>query len=93
VSYKLALALLRGGGAYHGHVVITFYLTSKPSDSIFVDYKGSKVIKLVINGDDVIEGEPFRNHRIYFPKELLKEGRNEVAIRFESSYVRDCQGL
>jgi len=41
----------------------------------------------------VTSGEPFRNHRVYFQQDLLKEGENTVIIRFESKYVRDCQGM
>ena len=39
-----------------------------------------------------MDGTPFREHRIYFPSDLLKEGNNFVQIRFVSNYVRDCEG-
>ena len=95
VSYKLTLALLKGGKTFHGHVSINFDLSaeSSKSDNIFVDYKGKKLQKLVINGRRVTDGNPFREHRIYLPEKLLKEGANEIRVQFESSYVRDCQGM
>ena len=40
-----------------------------------------------------MKGNPFRDHRVYFDKDLLKVGSNEVEIRFESNYVRDNQGV
>ena len=89
------LALLRGGKTYQGHVEIKFTLTatSAKSDQIFVDYRGEQVLALWINGEQVLEGTPFRGHRIYFPVNLLQEGENTVSVRFESKYVRDCQGI
>ena len=95
VSYKLALALIRGGKTFHGHVLINFSLNSQSaaSDGIFVDYHGEKVHSLHVNGKQVMEGSPYRDHRIYFPKEMLKEGANSVSVTFESYYVKDCQGM
>lgn len=40
-----------------------------------------------------MDGEPFRDHRIYFPKDLLKAGENVVKVYYESKYARDCQGM
>jgi len=87
--------LLRGGKNFHGQVEVKFSLSaeSAKSDNIFIDYKGHKVLKLVINGTKVTDGEPFREHRVYFRKDLLKEGQNTVMIRFVSKYVKDCQGM
>jgi aminopeptidase N len=50
-------------------------------------------MRLVINGTEVRDGTPFRDHRIYFPANLLREGKNLVTIRFVSRYVKDCQGM
>ena len=95
VFYKLAYALNRGGDTFEGQVIINFSLTSegKNSDDIFVDYRGKSLHTLEINGTTITQGEPFHDHRIYFDKQWLKEGRNEVLIRFTSNYVRDCQGV
>ena len=92
VSYKLAYALLRGGETFHGQVEINFTL-NQPSDTIFADYKGEKVHKIIVNGQTVEDPKAYRNHKIYFPKDLLKSGENKVLVRFVSKYVRDCQGI
>jgi aminopeptidase N len=94
VRYQIAYAMLRGGKNYHGQVKIQFTLNKGADlDSVFVDYRGEKVLRLSVNGSQVTEGSPFRDHRIYFPSTLLQEGANEVEIRFVSKYVRDCQGI
>jgi len=46
-----------------------------------------------VNDNKITTGNPFRDHRIYFPKEHLKLGVNKVTIRFTSKYVRDCEGV
>ena len=92
VSYKLAYALLRGGENFHGQVEINFTLT-EAKDSIFADYKGQEVHKIIVNGNQVEDSKAYRNQKIYFPKEFLKSGENKVQIRFVSKYVRDCQGI
>ena len=94
VSYALAYALLRGGDNYHGQVNIQFTLREGADLSdVFVDYRGEKVLRLEVNGSTVTEKGVFRDHRVYFPQDLLKEGVNNVTIRFVSKYVRDCQGV
>ena len=62
VSYKMALALLKGGKTFHGHSIIKFSLTEESckSDNIFVDYKGS-ISRLVINGKQVDAKTCFKN--------------------------------
>ena len=95
VSYRLAYALNRGGETFHGKVEVSFSLTkqSAEADDIFVDYRGDKVHSLEINGNSVTTGNPFRDHRIYFDKQFLKQGENKVQVRFTSNYTRDCQGV
>lgn len=92
VSYRLAYALLKGGETFEGQVEVKFTLSeqSAKSEDIFVDYRGEKVHKLVVNGNQVTSGTPFRDHRIYFDPAHLKAGPNSVSIRFTSKYVRDC---
>lgn len=36
---------------------------------------------------------PFANDKIHIKKELLQLGENEIEIKFESRYVRDCEGI
>lgn len=52
-------------------------------------------MKLNINNKDIsVDGRSaFRDHRIFFDKKYLKEGKNSVMIKFVSNYVRDCQGI
>jgi len=59
------------------------------SDNIFIDYRGEKVRKLVINDLEIWANDPFHDHRIDFPKDFLLEGRNEVSIRFATNIVGD----
>ena len=82
VSYKTAYALLRGGDKFHGQIEIKFSLTEEAalSDDIFVDYKGERISDLVVNGIKVAKGTPFRDHRIYFPKDHLHKGQNIVSL-------------
>jgi hypothetical protein len=49
VSYKLALALIAGGESFHGHILASFTLNKIPKD-LFLDFKGRKVMNLIING-------------------------------------------
>jgi len=92
VQYELALAMLRGGQTFFGQVSIVFTLKDgfNDSKSIFIDYKGKKVLSLIINGQKVESGDPFRDHKIYMPLDLLKVGENQVTCSFESKYVQDC---
>lgn len=80
VEYKVAYALLRGGETFHGQVDIKFSLsaTSCKSENIFCDYRGEKVLWLTVNGQKATKANLFRDHRIYFPVDLLKEGENIV---------------
>ena len=95
VGYRLAYALPKGGKTFEGNVTVWFNLSAEgaTSDNIFVDYRGEKVHTLTINGKDVSSGNPFHDHRVYFAKEHLAEGKNEVSIRFTTKIVRDCQGV
>jgi len=63
------------------------------SDNIFVDYRGEKVHAIIVNGHRVTTGNPFREHKVFFPQEHLKQGPNSVFIRFTTAYVRDVEGV
>ena len=41
----------------------------------------------------MLEDNPFKGNRIYFPVEFLQENENTVSIKFESKYVSDHQGI
>jgi len=61
-------------------------------EDTFLDYAGESVLWMKINGTE-ITANPFANDRINLTKENLKAGVNEILIRFESKYVRDCEGI
>ena len=91
-KYRIAYALLRGGERFHGQSKITFDL-KEVSDKIFVDYRGEKLLSLKVNGNQITEGNPFRDHRIYFDQKHLVVGSNTVEVRYISNYVKDCEGV
>ena len=83
MTYKLAYALYRGGNSYEGKVQIGFDLTQSFQDlltknpenapkQIFIDYKGEKIHKLVVNGTQVVSGDPFHDHRIHIEVSALR---------------------
>lgn len=90
----MALALHRGGETFEGQVTIKFSLCHdfQNSDNIYADYKGEKVTRIDVNGSRITDKGVYRDHKIYFPSEYLKEGVNTVRINFVSKYSKDCQG-
>lgn len=62
-------------------------------DDTFLDYAGEIVHWIKINGKKVEDHNPFANDKINIKKELLVKGVNTVEIKFESRYVRDCEGI
>jgi len=90
--YMIALSLLPGGLNFEGQVIVNFDLSLVSSD-IFLDFEGSKVLSIVVNGKEAMFPDLFSEHKIKLPVELLKEGRNQAQVRFTGTYVRDCQGL
>lgn len=91
VSYRIAYALIRGGKTFHGQVQVKFTLTEM--DDTFLDYAGESLSWVKVNGQEITDYNPFANDKINIKKELLKLGENVVEIKFESRYVRDCEGI
>lgn len=91
VSYRIAYALLRGGKTFLGQVKVQF--TMSTVDDTFLDYAGETVHWIKVNGKSVEDYNPFANDKITIKKELLVKGVNTVEIKFESRYVRDCEGI
>jgi aminopeptidase N len=58
----------------------------------FLDYAGESLAWVKVNGKEVTDN-PFANDKINLKAELLVLGENVVDIRFESRYVRDCEGI
>lgn len=68
VSYNLALSLITGGDSYLGHVRVNFTLNKIPNN-LFIDYKGRKVMNLIVNGNLVPQDlDVFKGHRILIPE-------------------------
>ena len=61
-------------------------------DDTFLDYKGESIHWIKVNGK-LIDYNPFENDKIHLKKNPLMAGSNIVEIRFESRYVRDCEGI
>jgi hypothetical protein len=99
VTYRLAIALIKGGDSFLGHVIIKFTLDHKTSnnqdfDMLFIDYKGRKVKYFKVNGEYVDDRRVYRKQRLFIPAELQKTGMtNTVDILFESEYVKNCAGV
>ena len=77
------LSKLAYSNCYNGSVTIQFSL-DKQSEHIFVDFVG-KVQKMMVSGKETW-GYFLRDNRIYFRKEILKIGENEITIFFENVY-------
>ncbi len=75
VQYALNVVLPRGN-SYCGSVEIKFAL-AKPGH-IFLDYGGSDVGDVVINGVRTPAEKVFSEHQITVPEELLQKGNNIV---------------
>lgn len=104
LHYRVAFALLPGGKTFRGQVEIDFKLLreiKKESDDepdwAFLDYTGT-VHSVENNGkkvDAILEDKlSYKKDRIYFNPDNLSVGKmNKVIITFESSYVRDNEGV
>ena len=98
VSYRLVYAMLPGGKTFRGQVEISFNLKETLNDGsmtewAFLDYKGAAVHWVTNNGKDITGSTVFKDDRIYLCDDNLPVGTNKMVINFESTYVRDCQGV
>ena len=102
VKYRIIYAMLPGGKTFRGRVTVNFDVSDRINEGIvredkswsFLDYKGHAVHKLVMNGTEIPTDKiNFKDERIYFDMDILKEGTNEAVVDFESSYIKDCQGI
>jgi aminopeptidase N len=87
VSYHLTLTLTKQE-SYAGILIVKFE-ASDPSESLWLDFKGSKVTDLSINGQ--VQPVSHTNSRLLLPK--LAQGPNSVHIKFYNKYSRDGLGL
>ncbi len=82
VAYELSLTLPAGELEYRGETTITFSVSAL-DDPLFIDYKGQRITRLVINGNDA--DVDLRDNRLWLPADRL-EGRNRVTISYENRY-------
>ncbi|MEQ8768025.1 MAG: M1 family aminopeptidase [Planctomycetota bacterium] len=82
IQYELSLTLDKGAESASGIVQVRFHLEDAESPLI-LDFAGSAIESLQINGEPVEAIERVANH-IVLPKERLKEGENACHLRFET---------
>jgi len=75
VQYALNLVLPKGKN-YAGSIEIKFVLAK--TGFLFLDYSGTHIGDIIINGTHVEAEKIFENHKIVLPKEYLNRGENYV---------------
>ena len=74
--------LLPKGEEYCGHITITFKLFAEPTKNVHLDFRGTKIANLNINGVTIQDDTVFKKHQIKLPYANLKLGVNKVNLRF-----------
>ncbi|CAK86275.1 unnamed protein product (macronuclear) [Paramecium tetraurelia] len=91
ISYKVDL-LLKRGESYSGLVALDFEVIDNSKD-LYVDFKGSKVVSLYVNGNKINDLD-WNGLFIRVPKEFLNTSqKNRVNIQFDQNYAKDGCGL
>jgi len=89
IAYKVDLSLPKGDW-YTGKYTMTFILKQKPTQDLFLDFRGIKIGRYQINGHEVQQAKVFREHRIYMPTSMLKVGEaNIVTMVLLNKYRKD----
>jgi len=95
LKYDLFLKLMKGD-TYEGKVTATMDL-QKVSPEFFIDYCGTEVLQIKVNGKDIPSDDKYeklRNDRfIQIPHDNLQVGKNELFIHFRNNYASNGQGL
>jgi aminopeptidase N len=92
ISYDLFLKFHRGD-TYQGQITSTFSL-QKTSSDLFIDYSGSDITSLTVNGASISNPESIRKDRfLSLPESNLKIGENTVTIGFKNKFATNGQGL
>lgn len=86
---------LLAGDKFLGKAMITFVMESaNDTQGLFLDYMGSKIHSLMINGKPSDPKLAFDGMRIKLDSSLLKAGQqNTVTLNFLNSYRSDGNGL
>ncbi|CAI2382602.1 unnamed protein product [Moneuplotes crassus] len=79
--------------SFRGKLTTQFKLntTEFEESELFFDFQGEAIAALEVNDERV--DFKFEDQRIFFPKETLSEGINEVTLKFKNTYVRNGAGL
>jgi len=95
IKYNLFLKLKKGD-TFEGSVHIEAQLQKADSD-LFIDYAGTIIKEVNINGTKVPTNDNYESERnlrfIPLPAEHLKEGKNDIRISFANVYTNDRVGL
>mmetsp|Transcript_26778 Transcript_26778/g.23717 ORF Transcript_26778/g.23717 Transcript_26778/m.23717 type:complete len:199 (+) Transcript_26778:35-631(+) len=95
LSYDIFLKYNKGQ-EYSGKIHITCDLV-KVSSEFFIDWSGSEVSSLSINGNPVASSDNYASMRkgvfFFLPQDQLKVGQNEIIIEFKNNYASDGCGL
>lgn len=93
VEYKVDLMLPKGN-KFGGRVKINFKLLQRTSKELAIDFRGTHIAKLTINGTLVNDEKTFFNHEIILDQNLLKEGEmNTVEMYIWNQYRKDGVGM
>ena len=96
VSYVVELGVPKGDW-YTGRVQYEFKVIEKPTgQDLFFDFRGVKIGKYVINGQDALAGGQnlFNNHHVAIPTALLKVGEvNKISMFILNKYRSDGCGF
>ena len=94
VKYNLDLSLPKGDW-YTGKYHVSFTLKQKPTQDLFLDFRGIKIGHYHINGVVVNHAtKVFRDHRVIMPSSMLKVGEtNHVSMVILNKYRKDGCGL
>lgn len=96
IKYNLFLKVSKGEN-FEGHLTVDFDLQKVSYEDLFFDWAGAAVNEVIVNGKKVETQDNYESLRdrrfLHLPKDTLKEGKNEVKIRYTSSYANDGLGL
>jgi len=95
INYHLFLKCMKGE-TFEGHLTAQFDLKTVSSD-FFFDYAGLSVHEITINGTKLETSDSYESIRdrrfLKLPLDNLKQGKNEVKIRYSTLYSNDGMGL
>jgi aminopeptidase N len=95
IRYTLFLKCHKGD-SFDGYLTLNFELQTVSSD-LFLDYAGTAVHEVSVNGTKVETTDKYESIRdrrfLKVPVDNLKQGANEVRVRYSNLYANDGLGL